>query len=694
MQIRPGSPFPLGATWDGHGTNFAIFSANAEKIELCLFDRTGRREIERIALPEVIDDVWHAFLPDVVPGQVYGYRVYGPYEPDRGHRFNHHKLLLDPYAKRLTGNFVWSDAHFAFRSRSARADLSFDKRDNSRSMYKCVVVDDAFTWGDDRSPQTPWHDTIVYEAHVRGLTMQRKDIPDAWRGNFRGLSSPQMVEHLHRMGVTTIELLPVHVHIDEHMLAVKGLHNYWGYSSIGYFAPEPRFGSADAALEDFKATVAQLHQAGIEVILDVVYNHTCEGNHLGPTFSFRGIDNASYYWLVPSAPRYYDDFTGCGNSLNLTHPRVLQMVMDSLRYWVEKCHVDGFRFDLATTLGRGAHGFDPNAGFFCAINQDPVLSRVKLIAEPWDIGWGGYQLGAFPQGWSEWNDAFRRTLRSFWRGDHNQVRELAGRMSGSADRFRYRRRPPRASLNFVTAHDGFTLADLVSYAHKHNEANDENNRDGSNDNQSTNWGVEGPTNDKEILEARRRAKRGLLASLFLANGVPMMLGGDEVGNSQNGNNNAYCQDNEIGWVDWSGAGREGDDLTDLITQLTAMRRSFPQLQGRRWLIGHRGGGHYDVKWMTAHGTEMTQADWALAEARFLAYVLAPIESSGVALYIILNAAPEAAEVVLPKWPGCSAWTLILATAVDDDDAGDTKLKVGTKYLAPAQSVTVFAGTTS
>ena len=692
MQIRPGSPYPLGATWDGHGTNFAIFSANAEKIELCLFDRTGRREIERIALPEVTDDVWHVFLPEVVPGQVYGYRVYGPYEPERGHRFNHHKLLLDPYAKRLIGNFVWSDAHFAYRTRSARVDLSFDKRDNSRSMYKCVVVDDAFTWGDDRSPQIPWTETIIYEAHVRGLTMLRKDLPAPLRGNFRGLGSPQMVEHLHRLGVTAIELLPIHAHIDEHMLALKNLHNYWGYSSIGYFAPEPNFGAPESALEDFKATVAQLHQAGIEVILDVVYNHTCEGNHLGPTFSFRGIDNASYYWLAPSAPRYYDDFTGCGNSLNMSHPRVLQMVTDSLRYWVEKCHVDGFRFDLATTLGRGPHGFDPNAGFFCAVSQDPVLSRVKLIAEPWDVGWGGYQLGAFPQGWSEWNDAFRRTLRSFWRSDHNQVRELAARMAGSADRFRHRRRQPRTSINHITVHDGFTLADLVSYAHKHNIANREENRDGSDDNQSTNWGVEGPTNDKEILEARRRAKRGMIASLFLANGVPLMLAGDEVGNGQDGNNNAYCQDNEIGWVDWSGAGRAGDDLTGLITQLSAMRRSFPQLQGQRWLVGHRGGGHYDVKWLTVQGTEMTQADWALAEARFLAYVLAPIESSGVPLYIILNAAPDATEIVLPKWPGCSAWTLILATAVDDNDPGDTKLKVGTKHLAPAQSVTVFAGT--
>ncbi|MGZ9104386.1 MAG: glycogen debranching protein GlgX [Rhodoplanes sp.] len=692
MQIRPGSPFPLGATWDGHGTNFAIFSAHAEKIELCLFDRTGRRELERIALPEVTDDVWHAFFPEIVPGQVYGYRVYGPYDPERGHRFNHHKLLLDPYAKRLIGHFVWSDAHFAYRTRSARADLSFDKRDNSRSMFKCVVVDDAFTWGDDRSPHTPWHETILYEAHVRGLTMQRKDIPSAWRGNFRGLGSPQMVEHLSRIGVTAIELLPIHAHIDEHMLAVKGLRNYWGYSSIAYFAPEPRFGSADSALEDFKATVAQLHQAGIEVILDVVYNHTCEGNHLGPTFSFRGIDNASYYWPVPGAPRYYDDFTGCGNSLNLTHPRVLQMVLDSLRYWVEKCHVDGFRFDLATTLGRGPNGFDPNSGFFSAINQDPVLSRVKLIAEPWDVGWGGYQLGAFPQGWSEWNDAFRRTLRSFWRGDHNQIRELAARMTGSADRFRHRRRQPRTSINHVTVHDGVTLADLVSHAHKHNAANGEDNRDGSDDNQSTNWGVEGATNDKDVLEARRRAKRGLLASLFLAHGVPLMLAGDEVGNSQNGNNNAYCQDNEIGWVDWSNAGRKAEDLTDLVTQLTALRRSFPQLQGQRWLIGHRGGGHYDVRWLTAQGTEMTQADWAIAEARFLSYVLAPVEPTGVPLYVVLNAAPEAAEAVLPKWPGCSAWARILATVVDNNDLEDCKIKVGVKHLAPAQSVTVFAGT--
>ncbi len=696
MQIRPGSPFPLGATWDRRGTNFAIFSANAEKIELCLFDQYGRREVERIALPEVTDDVWHAYIPEIVPGQVYGYRAYGPYDPERGHRFNHHKLLIDPYARRLTGSFVWTDAHYAFRTRSARADLSFDKRDNSRSAYKCVVVDDAFTWGDDRAPRVPWTKTIIYEAHVRGLTMLRKDVPPAWRGTFRGLASPQIIEHLHRIGVTAIELLPVHAHIDESTLSEKGLRNYWGYSTIGFFAPEPRYGSADYALDDFKATVAQLHQAGIEVLLDVVYNHTAEGNHLGPTLSFRGLDNASYYWLMPNAARYYDDFTGCGNSLNLTHPRVLQMVMDSLRYWVEECHVDGFRFDLATTLGRGPKGFDPNAGFLAAVSQDPVLSRVKLIAEPWDIGWGGYQLGGFPQGWSEWNDAYRRTVRSFWRSDGNQIRDLAARMTGSADPFRYRRRPPRASINHVTVHDGFTLADLVSYARKHNAANGEDNRDGSSDNQSTNWGVEGPTTDKEIIEKRRRARRAMLSSVFLAHGIPLMLAGDEVGNSQSGNNNAYCQDNEIGWVDWSGLADKDDDLTDLVAQLTALRRSFPQLQGAHWLVGHRGGGQHDVKWMTAAGTEMTQADWFIAEARFLSYVLGPLDTSGVPLCIVMNAATESRELILPKWPGCNTWARILATVAEDSETGDAgprggASKVGAKYLAPALSVTVFAG---
>ncbi len=691
MQALEGSPFPLGATWDGRGTNFALFSANAERVELCLFDRLGRRETERVPMLERTDDVWHVYLRDIVPGQAYGYRVYGPYAPERGHRFNHNKLLLDPYAKRLTGHFAWSNSHFAYRTRSARADLSFDGRDNARSVPKAVVVDDAFTWGNDVSPRVPWHETIVYEAHVKGLTAGRADVSPAWRGTFRGLAEPQMIAHLRRLGVTAIELLPIHACVDERPLVERGLRNYWGYSSIGFFAPDPRFGPSDSVLKEFKLTVSQLHQAGIEVILDVVYNHTGEGNHLGPTYCFRGIDNASYYWLRPDAPRFYEDFTGTGNSLKLTHPRVLQMVTDSLRYWVEHCHVDGFRFDLATTLGRGSHGFDPHGGFFAAVAQDPILARVKLIAEPWDLGMGGYQVGAFPQGWSEWNDLFRRTVRSFWRGDSNQIRELAARMTGSSDRFRHHGRAPRASLNHVTVHDGFTLADLVSYSHKHNEANGEQNRDGSDDNQSNNWGVEGATDDPTVLDIRDRLRRGLLATLMLAQGVPLLLAGEEVGNSQGGNNNAYCQDNEVGWVDWTRTDVEGDDLTGLVSQLTALRRAFPQLQGRRWLVGRLADGQYDVKWLTPKGAEMTEGDWGFAEAHFLSWVLAPIERSGAPLFIILNAAAQPIEYMLPEWPGCSAWSCLLATVVAGNESGHGKIDVGARRVAPPRSVSVFAG---
>jgi isoamylase len=691
MRILEGSPFHLGATWDGRGTNFALFSANAEKVELCLFDRQGRRELERIPLPERTDDVWHGYMPDIIPGQAYGYRVYGPYEPLRGHRFNHHKLLLDPYAKRFIGQFIWSDAHFAYRTRSSREDLSFDRRDNSRGVPKALVIDNAFTWGGDRSPQIPWTDTIIYEAHVRGLTQQRKDIPPAWRGTFRGLAAPVMIDHLNRLGVTSIELLPIHAFLDDRMLVEKGLRNYWGYNSFGFFAPEPRYGSADSVLNDFKSTISQLHQAGIEVILDVVYNHTAEGNHLGPTLNFRGIDNASYYWLKPDNPRFYDDFTGTGNSLNLTHPRVLQMVMDSLRYWVEECHVDGFRFDLATTLGRRATGFDQQAGFFTAISQDPILARVKLIAEPWDIGLGGYQVGKFPPGWSEWNDRFRRTLRCFWRGDANQIRELAGRLSASADLFHHHGRAPRSSINHITVHDGFTLQDLVSYTAKRNAANGEDNRDGSDDNQSANWGVEGPSEDGTITALRNRARRNLLASVLLAQGVPLLLAGDEVANSQRGNNNVYCQDNEIGWVDWSGLGRAGHDLTDLIEQFVLLRRAFPQLQGQHWLQGRRADGSYDVKWLTPHATEMTEADWAFAEARFIAYVLAPLDQRGAPLFVVANAAANGVGLVMPAWPGCTRWSLLLTTDDKKPEPSAAVLAVGATSLAPARSVTVFAG---
>jgi glycogen operon protein len=688
VRLSPGAPHPLGATWDGRGTNFALFSEHAEKVELCLFDRQGRREMERIALPERTEDVWHGYLNDVAPGQPYGYRVYGPYQPERGFRFNCNKLLLDPYAKQLAGRLVWSDAHFGYRAGSARDDLSFDRRDNARGMPKAVVIDEAFTWGEERRPATPWEDTIIYEAHVKGLTQQREDVPPAWRGNFRGLTAPAVVDHLKRLGVTAIELLPIHAFVDDRHLIERGLSNYWGYNTIGFFAPDARY-ALDGPLDTFRSTVSRLHDAGIEIILDVVYNHTAEGNHLGPTLSFRGIDNTSYYRLLPDQPRYYDDFTGCGNALNLTHPRVLQMVMDSLRHWVEICRVDGFRFDLATTLGRGPNGFDRGAAFFAAIRQDPVLAGVKLIAEPWDLGPGGYQVGGFPAGWSEWNDQFRRTLRRYWWGDGKLLGELGGRMTGSAHLFDHDSRSPRSSINHVTVHDGFTLADLVSYERKHNEANGEDNRDGSDENHSTNCGVEGPTNDPDIVEMRRQMRRNLLSSLMLAQGVPLLLAGDEVGNSQNGNNNAYCQDNPIGWVDWSGLGLEGEDMTALLADLAELRRRFSQLRRRRWVHGRRADGSFGVLWLTPLATEMTEQDWNFPEGRFLSYVLSPIEQDGAPLYIVLNAATETIEITLPTLPEYSRWTLLLGTA--SEPRRGAEFPSGARTRAMARSVLAFSG---
>jgi isoamylase len=692
-RLSPGAPHPLGATWDGRGTNFALFSANAEKVELCLFDNHGRRELERIPLPERTEDVWHGYLNDVAPGQLYGYRVHGPYEPEQGFRFNPHKLLIDPYAKRLAGRLVWSDAHFAYRAGGHRADLSFDRRDNGRGMLKAIVIDEAFTWGEEAGPLIPWEDTIIYEAHVKGLTQLREDVPRGWRGSFRGLAAPAIIDHLKRLGVTTIELLPIHAFLDERHLLERGLVNYWGYNTLCFFAPEPRYAGTGNPLDVFRSTISRLHDAGIEIVLDVVYNHTAEGNHLGPTLSFRGIDNTSYYRLLPEQPRYYDDFTGCGNALNLAHPRVLQMVMDSLRYWVEVCHVDGFRFDLATTLGRLPNGFDPGAGFFAAIRQDPILAGVKLIAEPWDVGPGGYQVGSFPTGWSEWNDQFRRTLRRYWTGEANLIGDISSRMTASADLFNHDNRSPRASVNYVTVHDGFTLADLVSYSHKHNEANGEANRDGSDDNNSTNCGVEGPTSDKEITELRRQLRRNLLACLLLAQGVPLLLSGDEAGNSQHGNNNAYCQDNEIGWIDWSGLGQEGEDMTALVAQLTELRRRFPQLRVRHWVKAWREDGASGVLWLTPQSTdtEMTEADWNFPESRFLSYVLGPVEPGQPALYVVLNAAAHAIEFALPKLPHYNSWTTELNTA----PGGPTgqSLPAGWKSQAPARSVLVFSGGT-
>jgi glycogen operon protein len=691
QRANPGSsvgrPYPLGATWDGRGTNFALFSASAERVELCLFDRYGRREIRRVALPERTEDVWHGYFRDVTPGQVYGYRVHGPYAPERGLRFNPNKLLIDPYAKALVGRLVWSDAHYAYRCGNPKADLSFDRRDNARGMPKAVVVEDGAPAHEGPAP-TPWTDTIIYEAHVKGLTQMRDDVPPEWRGTFRGLSSQPVIEHLMRLGVTAIELLPIQAFADERALVERNLSNYWGYNPLCFFVPEPRYASENA-LADFRATVARLHDADIEVILDVVYNHTAEGNHLGPTLSFRGIDNASYYRLKPDEPRYYEDVTGCGNALNLAHPRVLQMVMDSLRYWVETCHVDGFRFDLATTLGRTPGGFDPHAPFFAALRQDPALADVKLIAEPWDLGPNGYQVGRFPPGWSEWNDRYRRTLRRYWAGEGSLIGDVGGRMTASSDLFNHDGRGPRASINFVTVHDGFTLADLVSYASKHNGANGEQNRDGSDDNNSTNCGHEGQTGDPKIRALRRQLRRNQLACLMLAQGVPLMLAGDEVGNTQRGNNNAYCQDNDIGWVDWSNLGSDDEDMTGFVARLTTIRRRFPQMRARRWVEGRRPDGTFGMLWLTPEATEMVKEDWEFPEGRFLAYVLAPLEAGGEPAYIVLNAAPEPINFTLPKLPEYGHWTCLLNTAVPT-----AELEIypsGSDAKAPPRSVLVFVG---
>ena len=688
MRVNAGLPYPLGATWDGRGTNFALFSAHAQRIELCLFDNHGRRELDRIALPERTEDVWHGYLNDVSPGQLYGYRVHGPYAPESGHRFNPHKLLRDPYARRLAGRLVWSDAHFGYRTGSPREDLSFDRRDNARGVPKAVVIDEAFNWGRrENRPCIPWEDTIIYEAHVKGLTQTREDVPPGLRGSYRGLSSPAMIDHLKRLGVTAIELLPVHGFIDDRRLVEIRLNNYWGYNSLSFFAAEARYGP-DNPLDAFRTTVARLHDAGIEVLLDVVYNHTAEGNHLGPTLSFRGIDNASYYWLRPDHPRYYDDFTGTGNSLNLTHPRVMQMVMDSLRFWVETCHVDGFRFDLATTLARGADGYDRGSSLLTAIRQDPALASTKLVAEPWDVGLGGYQVGAFPSQWSEWNDRYRSTLRRYWSGDGGLIGDLGGRMTGSSDLFNHDGRSPRAGINHITVHDGFTLMDLVSYNEKHNDANGEDNRDGSDDNLGNNCGHEGPTDDPGIVDLRRRLRRNQLACLLLAQGVPLILAGDEVGNTQDGNNNAYCQDNETGWIGWRNLGREGEDFTGFIGRLTDIRRRFPQLRARRWVDGRRADGSYGVLWLTPRGGEMTGEDWNFPEGRFLSYVLGPVNAGEPPLFVVLNAAPEPIGFRLPDMPEYRRWRQILNTADDDTDAEFAR---HAETEAPPRVVLVFEG---
>jgi glycogen operon protein len=596
VRLWPGMPNPLGPTWDGMGTNFALFSAHAEKVELCLFDDSGDKETARVVLPEYTHEVWHGYLPDVRPGQRYGYRVYGPYDPDSGHRFNANKLLIDPYAKALVGAIRWDDALFGYRVGDEQADLSFDERDSAPFMPKCQVIDPAFTWGRDRPAERPWHETILYEMHVRGYTMRRGDVPVEMRGTFAGLSTAPVVEYLKSLGVTAIELLPVHAFLHDRHLIERGLRNFWGYNSIGFFAPHPEY-LGKGGINEVKIFVQLMHDAGIEVILDVVYNHTAEGNHMGPTLSFRGIDNNTYYHQAES-PRYYRDFTGTGNALELRHPCVLRMVTDSLRYWHQEMRVDGFRFDLASTLARVNGDYNEHAGFLDAVAQDPVLSSAKLIAEPWDTGPGGYQVGNFPPGWSEWNDQFRDTVRRFWKGDESQLAGLASRFSGSADIYNRRGRRPWASVNFVAAHDGFTLRDLVSYNTKHNEANKEENRDGSDSNHSWNCGTEGDTDREDVNALRRRQVRNFLATLLLSQGVPMLVAGDEFGRTQRGNNNAYCQDNELSWIDWDGITDEGRALTEYTRRLISLRREHLVFHRSRFFHGKTipGTDVKDVRW--------------------------------------------------------------------------------------------------
>ncbi len=689
--VWPGRNYPLGATFDGYGVNFALFSAHAERVDLCLFDRSGRRELDCVPLPEFTDEIWHGYLPEARPGQLYGYRVHGPYRPHEGHRFNPNKLLIDPYAKQLAGQVRWSDAHHGYRLGHRRADLTFDRRNNAAGMPKGVVVDPSFSWGQHRRPDHSFAETVIYEAHVKGLTKRHPDLAPHHCGSYAALGERPVIDHLLRLGVTAIELLPIHAFVDDRFLLEKGLVNYWGYNSIGFFAPEPRYVSPGGDLDELKIAVRRLHEAGIEVILDVVYNHTAEGNHLGPTLSFRGIDNSSYYQLVGDDPRYYFDVTGCGNSLNLAHPRVLQMVVDSLRHWVEVYQIDGFRFDLATTLGRDTHGFDPGAGFFDVLRQDPALNGVKLIAEPWDVGHEGYRLGGYGPGWAEWNDRFRDGVRAFWRGDEGILPELAGRLLGSSDLFEYQGRKPWASVNFIAAHDGFTLMDVVSYDDKHNEANGEDNRDGHSHNLSHNYGAEGPTDDPEILAIRARQVRNMLATVLLSQGTPMLLMGDELGRSQAGNNNTYCQDNELSWMDWETADQ---DLIDFTARLIALRKAHPVLRKRRFMHGDHASpdGIKDVTWLHPDGREMTDGDWHDGLGRCLGIMLCgaatpDIDAFGrpypaTTLLILANGAPEPRIFRLPERPA-GVWTILVDTTGDAEGrrlAADTEMPLDGRHL--------------
>ena len=698
IEVWPGTPYPLGATYDGAGTNFSIFSEGAERIELCLFDDAGTET--RVDLPEMVAFCWHGYVPDVGPGQRYGYRVHGPWDPDNGQWYNPAKLLLDPYAKAIEGKVDWNEAVFPYH---------FDNPENSKNdldsgpfMPKAIVTNPWFDWQNDRAPRTPWHKTIIYETHVKGFTARHPEIPERIRGTYEAIAHPAAIDHLKKLGITAVELLPVHHFIHDSHLVDRGLRNYWGYNSIGYLAPHNEYaasGQRGQQVQEFKNLVRTLHREGIEVILDVVYNHTAEGNHLGPVLSMKGIDNAAYYRTMADNRRYYMDYTGTGNTLNMRHPHVLQLMMDSLRYWILEMHVDGFRFDLAATLARELHAVDRLSAFFDIIQQDPVVSQVKLIAEPWDVGEGGYQVGNFPPLWSEWNGKYRDSVRDYWRGTDEPLGEIAYRFTGSSDLYEGTGRRPYASVNFITAHDGFTLNDLVSYNDKHNEANGENNQDGESHNRSWNLGAEGPTDDPAVNAARNRQKRNFLATLFLSQGIPMLLGGDEIGRTQQGNNNAYCQDNEISWYDWDNADQ---DLLAFTRAIIEFRRKHPVFMRRRWFQGQplHGSGVTDIGWFKPDGTPMTEQDWEEGYANSLGVFL-----NGEAIptrdprgervlddsfYILFNAWNDAITFTLPQGPWGDRWQLILSTSEPVPADHGEVLHAGESIEVEALSLTMLS----
>jgi isoamylase len=692
-----GHPYPLGATWDGDGVNFAVFSEHARHVKVCLFDETGQEEIAQVPLPAKSDNVWHGYIRGLGPGTIYGYRVFGAYEPQRGSRFNPNKLLLDPYAKSLFGKFTWHDAHFGYKIGDRSEDLSFDKRDNAPYNYKCKVIDPGFDWEGDRHPRTAWRDTIIYELNVKGFTKRHPKVPEELRGTYAGLGAPAALKHFKRLGITAVEIMPVHAFLDERNLIEKGLSNYWGYNTIAFFAPEPRYGSGEP-VNEFKTMVKKLHAAGIEVILDVVYNHTVEGNHFGPTLSLRGIDNASYYRLVYDNPRYYMDYTGCGNTLNVMNPRALQLIMDSLRYWVLEMHVDGFRFDLAAALAREGHGVDQLAGFFDIIHQDPVLSQVKLIAEPWDLGEGGYQLGNFPPGWSEWNGQYRDTVRAFWRSDEGLCQPFSRRLTGSSDLYQHNGRGPCSSINLLTSHDGFTLNDMVSYNHKHNEANLDGNQDGENHNLSWNCGYEGPTEDRHIRALRNQQKRNMLTSLLLSHGVPMLTAGDEMGRTQQGNNNAYCQDNEISWLNWD-LTVEDETLLQFVSDLIALRKKHFVFRRHSFTNCHYPHKGNSIHWYKPSGLPMHARDWHNGYTRSFQLMLLGDSLQEYSLkgkrlvddsfLFLINAYWDAIPFILPQSTQKCSWRVVLDTSKDPRDIRRARLKPLDRYMIKPRSLAVL-----